>query len=82
MQKAADWNGEDSPQHTRMEGGAEQIVCGVDVINTGRSAGTILTGCIYAGHRPSIILFRCPINNILYSTVPELRVSRLGTSTR
>ena len=41
---------EDSPRHTRVEGGAEQIARGVDVTNTGRSAGTILTGCNYAGH--------------------------------
>ena len=41
---------------TRVEGGAAQsgrkIARGVDVINTGRSAGTILTGCNYAGHSP------------------------------
>ena len=41
---------EDSPRHTRVEGGAEQIARGMDVTNTGRSAGTILTGCNYAGH--------------------------------
>ena len=38
---------------TRVEGGAAQsgrkIAHGVD---TGRSAGTILTGCNYAGHWP------------------------------
>ena len=42
--------------NTRVEGGAAQsgrkIACGVDVINTGRSAETILTGCNYAGHCP------------------------------
>ena len=40
---------------TRVEGGAAQngrIVRGMDVINTGWSAGTILTGCNYAGHCP------------------------------
>ena len=41
---------------TRMEGGAAQsgrkIVRGMDVLNTGQSAGTILTGCNYAGHCP------------------------------
>ena len=41
---------------TRVEGGAAQsgrkIAHGVDVINTRRSAGTILTGCNYAGHCP------------------------------
>ena len=41
---------------THVEGGAVQsgrkIARGVDVINTGRSAGTILTGCNYAGHCP------------------------------
>ena len=32
---------------------SRKIVRGVDVINTGRSAGTILTGCNnYAGHCP------------------------------
>ena len=42
---------------TRVEGGTalaaqsgKKIARGVDVINTGRSAGTILTGCNYAGH--------------------------------
>ena len=42
---------------TRVEGGAAQsgrkIARGVDVINTGRSAGTILTGCNYARHWPN-----------------------------
>ena len=44
---------------TRVEGGTalaaqsgRKIARGVDVINTGRSAGTILTGCNYAGHCP------------------------------
>ena len=41
---------------TRVEGGAVQsgrkIARGVDVINTGQSAGTILTRCNYAGHGP------------------------------
>ena len=41
---------------TRMGGGAAQsgrkIARGMDVINTERSAGTILTGCNYAGHCP------------------------------
>ena len=41
---------------THVEGGAAQsgkkIARGVDVINTGWSAGTILTGCNYAGHCP------------------------------
>ena len=29
-----------------------EIARGMDVINTGRSAGIILTGCNYAGHCP------------------------------
>ena len=43
---------------TRVEGGAalaqsgRKIARGVDVINTGRSAVTILTRCNYAGHCP------------------------------
>ena len=39
---------------TRVEGGVERWKnsAWVDVINTGRSAGTILTGCNYAGHCP------------------------------
>ena len=31
---------------------AVEIARGVDVINTGQSAVTILTGCNYAGHCP------------------------------
>ena len=41
--------------HKTVEGGAEnsrKIAHGVDVPNTRRSAGTILTGCNYAGHGP------------------------------
>ena len=53
-----------------MEGRAAQsgrkIARGVDVIYTGQSAVTILTGCNYAGHRPKDP--RCPINNILYDS--------------
>ena len=45
-----------------------EIARGMDVINTGRSAGIILTGCNYAGHCPNVIIFRCPINNVLYGT--------------
>ena len=41
---------------TLVEGGTTQsgrkIARSVDVINTGRSAGTILTGCNYARHCP------------------------------
>ena len=29
-----------------------KIACGMDVINTGRTAGIILTGCNYARHSP------------------------------
>ena len=29
-----------------------KIACGMDVINTGRLTGIILTGCNYAGHCP------------------------------
>ena len=42
--------------HVDVEGGAAQsgrkIARGVYVINTGQSAGTILTGCNYTGHWP------------------------------
>ena len=44
-----------------------KIVRGVDVIITGWSAGTILTWCTLCRTLPKIIIFRCPINNILYS---------------
>ena len=44
-----------------VEGGAAQsgrkIARGVYVINTGWSAGTILTGCNYAGHWPKELFF-------------------------
>ena len=45
-----------------------EIARGMDVINTGRSAGIILTGC-KCRTLPKIIIFRCPINNVLYGTV-------------
>ena len=34
-----------------------EIARGMDVINTGRSAGIILTGCNYAGHCPKELFF-------------------------
>ena len=58
---------EDSPPSLACKAGQSgtKIACGMDVINTRRSAGTILTGCNYAGHCPKEF-FHCPINNILY----------------
>ena len=38
---------------TRVEAAqSDRVAHGMDVINTGRSAGIILTGCNYAGHCP------------------------------
>ena len=44
---------EDSPDtHVEAAQSDREIALGMDVINTGRSAGIILTGCNYAGHCP------------------------------